>query len=888
MSSGHPQAAVGKRETALPGRSRSRRLDPRFLLGLLAAFGILAVGVAGSSLGSAGHPGSHWTGSHPSRTRIPVAARGPVSAALGAHDQSYRVVALRARNPAQRLRATFGRAGVSVASRSAHVRLRLAGFGYASALHTVASVAPRVAANRVDYFRGGGVDEWYVNGPLGLEQGFEVGARPATGRGPLSLALSLASNLRARLDRSGVVLHGAGGSLRYGGLSASDARGRTLRSWLELRHGRVLIRVDDRGAVYPVRIDPFIQRAELTASDGAAGDDFGASLAISGDTIVATPLGHTVGGQPSQNPVYVFVRPASGWANATQTAELTASDGAAGDGVVGPVAISGDTIVAGAPLHQVGATTGQGAVYVWVKPAGGWTDATQTAELTATDGATNEGLGDAVAVSGDTVVAGASGHKVGTHDQQGAAYVFVKPASGWKNATQSAELTSSDGATRDFLGSSVSISGDTLVVGAAHKQIGPNADQGAAYVFVEPASGWADMTESAELTASDGAASDLFGFAVSISGDTVVIGSPFHQVGQSKQGSAYVFVKPLFGWPLTPHATQTAELTASDGATNDRFGIAVGVSGNTAIVGSFLHQVGANAAQGAAYLFTKPGATWTDTTQTDELTAPDGAAGDVLGDTVAISGGIVVAGAPFHAVGTKKGQGVVYLFGTAPVITIGTPAGGTAFTQGDAVAASYSCTAPAGATITSCAGPVANGAAIDTTTLGQRSFTVNATDSDGLTATQTVTYTVKPASIKNAPKPSITALHQSASVWRERGKRPRTASIRNRPIGTTFSFTLNEPARVTLSFTRQLAGRKVHGQCVNRSPSNKPNHRCTRTIAAGTLTLPARQGANRIRFQGRVSLTKKLAPGNYKLKLSATDTAGRSTSAQPLSFTIVQ
>src|SRR3984885_8043575 len=212
MSSRDPQTAVGNLGTDPPGRSRSRGLGSTFLVGLFAAFAIVAaVGVAASSLAGAGHPGSQRTDLHPSRTRIPFAARGPISAVLGAHQSSYRITGLRASNPAQRLRATFSHAGVTVASGSARVRLGLAGFGYASALHRVGSVSPRVAANRVDYVRGGGVDEWDVNGPVGLGQGFEVGARPATGSGPLSLAVSLASNLRARLDRSGVVLHGPRG-----------------------------------------------------------------------------------------------------------------------------------------------------------------------------------------------------------------------------------------------------------------------------------------------------------------------------------------------------------------------------------------------------------------------------------------------------------------------------------------------------------------------------------------------------------------------------------------------------------------------------------------------------------------------------------------------------
>ena len=189
---------------------------------------------------------------------------------------------------------------------------------------------------------------------------------------------------------------------------------------------------------------------------------------------------------------------------------------------------------------------------------------TQTAKLTASDGAASDYFGYSVAISGDTVVVGAYYDDIGANTDQGSAYVFVKPESGWADMTQTAKLTASDGAASDYFGSSVAISGDTVVVGAYYDDIGANADQGSAYVFVKPASGWADMTQTAKLTASDGAADDYFGNSVAISGDTVVVGAYDDDIGSNTdQGSAYVFVKPANGWA---DMTQTAKLTASDGA----------------------------------------------------------------------------------------------------------------------------------------------------------------------------------------------------------------------------------------------------------------------------------------------------------------------------------
>src|SRR5262249_53149233 len=179
----------------------------------------------------------------------------------------------------------------------------------------------------------------------------------------------------------------------------------------------------------------------------------------------------------------------------------------------------------------------------------GWKDATETARLTASDGATNEGFGGSVGISGGTIAVSAPAHKVGDKAQQGAGYVFVKPAAGWKDATQTAELFAADGAAGDNLGNGnpgVSVAGDTVAIGAPNKDVGASVDQGAVYMFERPGATWSDSTEQIELKPNDGAAGDFFGFSVSLadSTNTLGVGALFHQVGQTKQGAAYVFVKP--------------------------------------------------------------------------------------------------------------------------------------------------------------------------------------------------------------------------------------------------------------------------------------------------------------------------------------------------------
>jgi hypothetical protein len=205
----------------------------------------------------------------------------------------------------------------------------------------------------------------------------------------------------------------------------------------------------------------------------------------------------------------------------------------------------------------------------------------------------NGGFGGSVAISGETVVVGA----VGDISSQGAAYVFVKPGGGWSGAlTQTANLIASDGAMNDYFGGSVAISGDTVVVGAQGDSVDANTAQGSAYVFVKPGGGWSGtLTQTAKLTASDGATSNLFGHSVAVSGDTVVIGAYY---ANSYQGSAYIFVKPGEGW--SGALTQTAKLIASDGVGYDFFGDPVAVSGDTVVVGAIGNR---NPSWGSTYVF---------------------------------------------------------------------------------------------------------------------------------------------------------------------------------------------------------------------------------------------------------------------------------------------
>ncbi len=456
-----------------------------------------------------------------------------------------------------------------------------------------------------------------------------------------------------------------------------------------------------RGAVY-VFTEPssgwtnMSQATKLTASDGAYVNDLGDSVAISGNTVVVGAPDATVDGVYQQGTAYVFTESGSGWANMTQIAKLTASDGTANDDFGGAVAIDGNTIVVGAPDALNGSNSQyQGAAYVFTEPSTGWANMNQTAKLTAANDAVSSSVpalgalpnalgfggefsfGNSVAISGNTIVVGSRFNPTAClmNPSPGAAYVFVEPGTGWRNMTQTAKLTSTDGGY--LFGTSVAISGNTVVVGEVTYfgdcyffTPGVNDSPAAAYVFAEPSSGWANMTQTAKLTASDGGAYYNFGASVSIDGNTIVVGAPFSEVAATTPGApsvvdgpgaAYVFTEPASGWS---NMTQTSKLASSDDAASDNFGESVAISGNTIVVGSPGGDFGSSS-PGAAYVFTMPAAGWANMTETAKVTASDAAGVDEFGGSVAISGGTLVVGAPGAAVGANVDQGAAYVFGAA-------------------------------------------------------------------------------------------------------------------------------------------------------------------------------------------------------------------------------
>ncbi len=351
-------------------------------------------------------------------------------------------------------------------------------------------------------------------------------------------------------------------------------------------------RGDQAGCVYVYRYDGtrWNEEAKLHASDATPGDEFGVSVGISGDVLVAGAHLDDDGGRDSGS-AYVFQYDGRTWA---QRAKLTASDALGWDNFGWAVAIAGDAILVGANLADARGVN-SGAAYMFMRPKQGWRDMTETSKLIASDGVENDEFGVSVDIDGDLAVIGAHYDVDEAGSMNGSAYVFGLVGSAWN---QVAKLTASDGGAQDRFGLSVSVGGDVALVGAwADDDAGTQS--GSAYVFEKPATGWADMTETAKLVPSDPVAGDHFGWSVALEGDVAIVAAPAHLFDGSGYGKVYLYQKPAGGWTST---TETALHAASDAAYQDEYGFSVSASGNIVLVGSRRDDTAGYDAAGSAYV----------------------------------------------------------------------------------------------------------------------------------------------------------------------------------------------------------------------------------------------------------------------------------------------
>ena len=329
-------------------------------------------------------------------------------------------------NQAQEFSARLDRNGFLVQAGTSSWGLSLTGVGRGDVVATPGSGTLDSAANRVEVRRGL-LTEWYANGPLGLEHGFTLAAPPAASAadGPVVLTLRQLGARGALVtdDGRGLRIAPAGSTsvLHYGGLFAYDARGVEMPAHMMVdKTGVVRIEVDDRGALYPLTIDPLIQHTKLTAPTPTTDDFMGSAVDMITDTVVVGVPGYN----NATGAVFVFTRTVGSWQVAiTPAAILTATDGVPGDELGTAVAISGNRIIAGAPYHNASA----GAAYIFERSGNDWSAATQP-KLTASDGGADDFFGEAVDISGNVAVVGAYGYDIAGPPavaDAGAAYAFV-------------------------------------------------------------------------------------------------------------------------------------------------------------------------------------------------------------------------------------------------------------------------------------------------------------------------------------------------------------------------------------------------------------------------------------------------------------------------------
>ena len=609
----------------------------------------------------------------------------------------------RARNPGQQWLSTFNKDGVAISPDHGRWQfgLRLARWGHAGQERQAAPLVGIDAHGQHTVYRySDGLEEWFVNDQRGLEHGFTVHQPPAGSGDDLRFNLDITGELTPRVAANGrdVALLDVQGNtaLNYNKLQVWDADGRMLAANFASAGRQLTLSVDASAARYPITIDPTLQQqAYLKASNTDAGDRFGNSVAIAGDTVVVGAFFEDsnatgIDGDQSDNSAdnagaaYVFVRDGTG--NWSQQAYLKASNTGFNDLFGTSVAIVGDTVVVGAPFEDSNATgidgdqsdnsaENAGAAYVFVRDGtGNWS---QQAYLKASNSDVFDDFGRSVAITGDTVLVGApfeDSNATGVNgdeanddlDAAGAAYVFVRTGTTW---SQQAYLKASNTNSNDRLGGSVAISGDTVVVGApledsnatgvdGDQSDNSTSDAGAAYVFVRDGTG--TWSQQAYLKASNPDLDDQFS-RVAISGDTVVVGASNEDSNATgvngdesdnsadDAGAAYVFVRDGTGnW------SQQAYLKASNTDDFDNFGDSVAITGDTLVVGASDEESNATGVDGdqsdnsandagAAYVFVRDvSGTWT---QQAYLKASNTDSGDQFSFSVAISGETLVVGA---------------------------------------------------------------------------------------------------------------------------------------------------------------------------------------------------------------------------------------------------
>jgi uncharacterized repeat protein (TIGR01451 family) len=562
-------------------------------------------------------------------------------------------------NDAQDFALSFTSAGAQITPLGSDtiLSLKLSQYGHDESLISVPAARMTTQGNRVEY-QYGAMEEWFINGPYGLQQGFTLNAPPEGIRGALTLALKTNLPVTLTPDGAAFIFASADGTaiLQYRDLYAYDSTDHVLPARLDLKDNIPLIVVDDTDARYPIIIDPFVQQAQIISTDSAAGRQMGYAVDMS-NTLAVIGLPGDSGRGVNAGSAYLFrrVTPPQGVTTWTKEAKLTAPDESAGDQFGLVVVCSGEFVLVGAPNHN----SGQGAVYVYYRK--NTADWPLVAILTADDGAAGDQFGGAIGFGGGSTVSSYRSVIGAPGSGTGAAYVFDVEENAPTVWAQSAKITPGDGAAGDRFGSSAYtnrlISNQTqfIIVGSPDDD-DSGTDSGSVYVYTLTApTVW---TQEAKLNASDGAASDHFGQTLSnlYYNDllTLAVGAPDADTPAVDAGAVYTFTRNngAATW------SQQDKLTASDSDAGDHFGADIDSFIDWyAIIGApGDDQAGTDA--GAAYVFNYSVSSF-NWPQAKKLTGTNSTAGDQYGSGVAIDDGFTGVGGPLEAAEGAQ-SGAVY------------------------------------------------------------------------------------------------------------------------------------------------------------------------------------------------------------------------------------
>lgn len=584
---------------------------------------------------------------------------------------------LRAENVGQRWSIEFDGRGVRVLPRLGNWSwgLELDSYGVGT-LGPVGDRALCVASDgeRVSYDWDERLEEWFINGPNGLEHGFTVRERPLAsgpaGDAPLCLAFSVRGGLCAELsaDSRSVSFVGESGSvrLRYDDLHAFDAQGTALDAWIEVDDGTLRLFVDERAAEYPITIDPLAQQAYLKPLVIDDVDMFGYRVETDGETIlIATSMEDSASktnalnnSAPYAGAAYVFSRSSGEW---VQEAYLKAGHPDTDDyfGHMRP-GISGDLIAVGSVKEDSLATgiNGNsadnsgwmvGAVYVYHRSGSVWT---QDAYIKASNAESGDDFGN-LALDGNTLMVCAPGEDSGdvndpadnSVDRAGAVYVFERIGGVW---SQQAYLKSPTPTEDEAFGGSVELDGDFALISTR--------DPESVHVFHRIGGVW---THEAVLAPSLPIYNDDYGWGLGLSGDVAVVGAFGDSSGvigdptdnsMASAGAAYVFRRSGTSW------SQEAYLKHPDPNPGDAFGFSVDIDGDRILIGAWgddgsaiglggSPHVDGIGMSGAALLYRYAGGAWSFE---EYIKSSNSNQRDQFGYALSLENDLMVVGAPWE------------------------------------------------------------------------------------------------------------------------------------------------------------------------------------------------------------------------------------------------